>query len=108
MMISLLHVLSPWLVASLSFSCEQKNQKIKIFRQMNKRINKLSIIASVVMLLLFSSATDCQIVFPAHEKSVKDSLTLKEIIKVVITTHPTVKTAEEAISNANNRIAMAR
>ena len=75
---------------------------------MNKRIYRLSIIASVIMLLLLSSATECQVAFPAQEESVKDSLTLKDVINVVITTHPTVKTAGEAINNANTRISMAR
>ena len=75
---------------------------------MNNRIKRLSIIASVAMLLLLNSMTECQIVYPARVKSDNDSLLLKDIIKEVITTYPTIKTAEEAINNANTRIAMAR
>jgi outer membrane protein TolC len=75
---------------------------------MNNRINKLSIIASAVILLLFNSITDGQVVSHSLVNSQNDSLTIKEILQVVITTHPTVKIAEEAINNANNRIAMAR
>ena len=75
---------------------------------MNNPKNKLSIIASVVMLLLFSPVSECQLVFPAQAKPDNDSLVLKDIIKAVITTHPTVKAAEEAIRNADNRISMAR
>ena len=68
----------------------------------------MSIVVSAVLLLLLSSVTDCQAALSAQVESVKDSLTLKDIINVVITTHPTVKSAAEAINNANTRIALAR
>jgi outer membrane protein len=40
--------------------------------------------------------------------AVNDSLSLQEIINLAITTHPTVKVAEEAINNADTRINLAR
>lgn len=75
---------------------------------MNNKIIKRSILASVMMILVFNQITNCQTTYPSQGKTDKDSLTLKDIIKVVVTTHPTVKVAEEAIKNADSRIGLAR
>ena len=75
---------------------------------MNNQNNKKSIIVSVIMLLLINTITDCQVVFTTKMKTDTDSLTLKDIIKIVVTTHPTIKVAEEAINNADARIGLAK
>ena len=75
---------------------------------MNNQNNKKSIIVSVIMLLLINTITDCQVVFSTKMKTDTDSLTLKDIIKIVVTTHPTIKVAEEAINNADARIGLAK
>jgi outer membrane protein TolC len=41
-------------------------------------------------------------------QTVTDSLSLKTIISLIIANHPSVKTAEEAINNANARIGLAK
>jgi outer membrane protein len=74
---------------------------------MNKKTINRPILGAVFLLLL-TRAISGQIV-PAPKMSVStDSLSLKNIIHQVITNHPSVKAAEEAINNANARIGLAR
>jgi len=75
-------------------------------------MNKISIlrfiIVSVALLLLFSMVSKCQVPISLKGKPNTDSLALRDIIKQVIATHPSVKVAEEAINNADSRIGLAR
>jgi outer membrane protein len=75
-------------------------------------MNKINVLRSfaVTVILLFSYSTDaeCQVQISLRGKPNTDSLALRDIIKQVITTHPTVKVAEEAINNADSRIGLAR
>jgi outer membrane protein len=75
---------------------------------MNERMFLRIIIASVILLLSGTTIAECQVLFSLKGKPNTDSLALKEIIKLVITTHPTVKVAEEAINNADSRIGLAK
>ncbi len=49
-----------------------------------------------------------QIAFKSETEQNSDSLKLKDIIEMVVTNHPTVKAAEEAINNANAKIGLAK
>ena len=76
---------------------------------MNIRTIKKSIITAFVMLLFaFESVSGQTVNSPSALTTVTDSLTLKNIIERVVTSHPTVKDAEEAINNANARIGLAK
>lgn len=75
---------------------------------MNKRFFLRFMILSVVMLLSFTALTECQVPISLKGKLNTDSLALKDIIRTVITTHPTVKVAQEAIYNADSRIGLAK
>ncbi len=72
---------------------------------MNKRDYKKSILSVFILLIFFSGITTGQTV---TENQISDSLTLKSVIQKVITTYPTIKIAEEAILNADSRIALAK
>lgn len=86
----------------------QKNQKFKIFWYMNKRVTKRSILPVVILFLSISNIIDSQTSNDTKLKTDSDSLSLKDIIEKVISDYPTVKVAEEAISNADARIGLAR
>jgi outer membrane protein len=76
---------------------------------MNILKNKRSIITAFVMLLFaFASVKGQTVNSPSALTGSTDSLTLKNIIERVVTSHPTVKDAEEAINNANARIGLAK
>lgn len=72
---------------------------------MNKRVFKKSILSVFLFSLFLSSIITGQTV---NENTISDSLTLKNVIRKVITTYPAVKIAEEAILNADSRIALAK
>jgi outer membrane protein len=75
---------------------------------MNNRIITRSVIVSVAMLICFSPAGISQGNRQQNANAGKDSLSLKEIISLIVTTHPTVKSAAEAINNADARIGLAK
>jgi outer membrane protein len=75
---------------------------------MNNKTFSGFIKVALILLLAFSTAAECQVPISLKGKPNTDSLDLKDIIKLVITTHPTVKIAEEAINNADSRIGMAK
>lgn len=75
---------------------------------MNNRIIFKFIIASFILLLSFTTIAECQVPISLKDKPNTDSLALKDIIKLVITTHPAVKGAEEAINNADSKIGLAK
>jgi outer membrane protein len=64
----------------------------------------------IVLLLIFfiSNVIEGQADLFTNSLTVEDSLSLKEIIKRAISTHPSVKVAEEAINSANARINLAK
>ena len=75
---------------------------------MNNIINNRSIIFVPVFFVLTYNISVGQVSFDASLDKNSDSLSLNNIIKQVVTSHPSVKAAEEAISNANARIGLAR
>jgi outer membrane protein len=75
---------------------------------MNNRKNISSILISVIILLTINTIAAGQIAVSAKVKTVTDSLSLNDIIKQVVATHPAVKSAEEAINNASARIGLAK
>jgi outer membrane protein len=75
---------------------------------MNKRFTLRFILLSVILHLSFAGIAQCQVTISLKGKPNTDSLALKDIIKLVITTHPTVRIAEEAINNADSRIGLAK
>jgi outer membrane protein TolC len=74
---------------------------------MNKQISKKSIFLIFALVMIFNctvfgqNATD-------KDKPSGDSLSLKSVIQQVISSYPTVKVAEEAIRNADSKIALAK
>lgn len=75
---------------------------------MNNRINIRSILPAVILLLFINNIIVSQGSFTTKVNTDTDSLSLKNIIEQVITSHPSVKVAEEAIINANARIGLAK
>jgi outer membrane protein TolC len=75
---------------------------------MNNRINSKSIIPAIILLLFINIASYGQFTFATKVKQNTDSLSLKNIIELVIAGHPSVKVAEEAINNSNARIGLAK
>ncbi|MEI6047871.1 MAG: TolC family protein [Bacteroidota bacterium] len=75
---------------------------------MNNRINVRSILSLISLLLFVSNINSGQSVSNQIVNQGTDSLSLKNVIEQVITTHPSVKVAEEAINNANARIGLAK
>jgi outer membrane protein len=65
-------------------------------------------ILSALLSLLFSINAICQDYHGTASVSQSDSLSLKSLIAEVISTHPTVKGAEEALKNADARIGLAK
>ena len=74
---------------------------------MNNRINE-KLVFSVLSLLLFLSSMVSGQSLIENMKPSADSLLLKDVIQKVISTYPSVKVAEEAIRNADSRIALAK
>ncbi|MCX6320794.1 MAG: TolC family protein [Bacteroidia bacterium] len=75
---------------------------------MNNRINIRSILSAIILLLFINNIIVGQSTFTTKVNPDTDSLSLKHIIEQVITSHPSVKVAEEAIINANARIGLAK
>ena len=74
---------------------------------MNNRINKKSILPILILLSFLNGIIYGQINVDMV-KPTADSLSLKSVIKQVISTYPSVKIAEEAIRNADSRIGLAK
>jgi outer membrane protein len=75
---------------------------------MNIKINKLSAVIIISLLIAVSSRATAQVISTGSRTQAGDSLSLGEIIEKVITTYPTVKAAEEAITNAEARVGLAK
>jgi outer membrane protein len=73
---------------------------------MNKRIID-TITHSAIILLFFTGSLNGQ-VSQTKPEPVTDSLSLEKIISLVVSTHPAVKNAEEALNSADARIGLAR
>jgi outer membrane protein TolC len=65
-------------------------------------------VLSVSLIVIFSIYANCQDTPGLASASPFDSLSLKSLITEVISTHPSVKGAEEALKNADARIGLAR
>jgi outer membrane protein len=63
---------------------------------------------STSLIVIFSISANCQNIHDQATTSLSDSLSLKSLIAEVISTHPTIKGAEEALRNADARIGLAR
>jgi outer membrane protein len=74
---------------------------------MNNRFIYKTILPVLVALLTLNNSGTAQTVNNSNN-SVSDSLSLKNIIQQVISTYPTVKIAEEAVRNADSRIALSK
>jgi outer membrane protein len=75
---------------------------------MNNRIITRSIIVSVALLICLCPVGISQGNGQQNAGTGNDSLSLKEIISLIVTTHPTIKSAAEAIYNADARIGLAK
>ena len=75
---------------------------------MNNRTIKGSILTSIFIFLIANNLIYSQNTNYLIVKQESDSLSLKNIIKMVVAGHPSVKVAEEAINNANARIGLAK
>jgi outer membrane protein len=65
-------------------------------------------IISTLLIISFNDHISGQVNLRNDSRSPEDSLSLKEIIELAISNHPSVKIAEEAINNANTRINLAK
>jgi outer membrane protein TolC len=74
---------------------------------MNNIINKKAIFPGMMLIIFFNSIVYCQGVIE-KEKTSTDSLSLRNVIQKVISNYPSVKIAEEAIRNADSKIALAK
>jgi outer membrane protein TolC len=75
---------------------------------MNQSKKNRKFILSSALIVIFSISVNCQENHGAPSASQSDSLSLKSLIAEVISTHPTVKAAEEALRNADARIGLAK
>jgi outer membrane protein len=75
---------------------------------MNNRKNSRSILPVLILSLFVNSIINGQSFTTTKIKPDADSLSLKNIIERVITSHPSVKVAQEAINNADARIGLAK
>jgi outer membrane protein len=74
---------------------------------MNNRINKKSFFTLLALIISLNSILSAK--SPVDKPSPQtDSLSLKSVIQQVISSYPSVKVAEEAIRNADSRIALAK
>ena len=76
-------------------------------------MNRVFQTSARTLLLIISSASISSGVFAQETENqepvtASDSLSLSWIIKEIIATHPTVKSAEEALNNAETRISLAK
>jgi outer membrane protein TolC len=62
----------------------------------------------LLLTIPFTSSICGQVNESGSNDQLSDSLTLKEIIELAITTHPYVRVAEEAVNNADTRINLAK
>ena len=74
---------------------------------MKNPINKKTIFSGIILILFLNSITYGQGAFE-KEKASSDSLSLGSVIQKVISNYPSVKVAEEAIRNADSKIALAK
>ncbi len=74
---------------------------------MNNQISKKSIFLIFALVIIFNSTFFGQNASD-KDKISGDSLSLKSVIQQVISSYPTVKVAEEAIRNADSKIALAK
>jgi outer membrane protein len=74
----------------------------------NNRFTVRSLLITISFLTFVTPIAISQQATLLNGKSGTDSLTLKEIISLIVTTHPTVKSAAEAINNADARIGLAK
>ncbi len=75
---------------------------------MNKRITGILFLLPLGLSFLINTVINGQAIDMVKQKSSTDSLQLKNIIETVIKSYPTVKAAQEAISNADAKISLAR
>jgi len=75
---------------------------------MNQSEEYRQYIVSAAVIVIFSISANCQDYRGPASDPQSDSLSLKSLIAEVISTHPTVKGAEEALNNADARIGLAR
>ena len=75
---------------------------------MNQSKKNRKFILSGAIIVIFSISANCQENHAAASASQSDSLSLKSLIAEVISTHPTIKGAEEALKNADARIGLAK
>jgi outer membrane protein len=74
---------------------------------MDRKISLITKLAAAVVLISYSSVIMGQGNNSSDLKPFSDSLSLKEIIRLAVETHPAVKIAEEAINSAEARIKLA-
>jgi outer membrane protein len=75
---------------------------------MNNQVINRSILSGLFLFIFFSRIIVGQVSTDVKEKTSTDSLSLKSLIKDVISSYPTVKEAEEAINNADTKIGLAK
>ncbi|MCX6255593.1 MAG: TolC family protein [Bacteroidia bacterium] len=75
---------------------------------MNNQIKIRSILPAITFFLFINSIINGQVTFSTKVKPDTDSLSLKSIIGLVVTSFPSVKAAEEVLNNANARIGLAK
>ncbi|MGB8359475.1 MAG: TolC family protein, partial [Bacteroidales bacterium] len=75
---------------------------------MNQSKENRKLILSGALIVIFSISANCQENNGTASVLQSDSLSLKSLIAEVISTHPTVKAAGEALKNADARIGLAR
>lgn len=75
---------------------------------MNKLYKYRSYILSTALIVIFNLSANCQDKQGSAASEKSDSLSLQSVIAEVISTHPTIKGAEEALRNADARIGLAR
>jgi outer membrane protein len=75
---------------------------------MNNRIISGTILVTLIFFLIISPVASGQVSAERKMRTASDSLSLKDIIKKVVDSYPTVKVAQEAINNADARIGLAR
>jgi outer membrane protein len=71
-------------------------------------MNSKTFIKTIIIAILLTTQAAGQVNQNNAGNSPGDSLSLKEIINLAISNHPSVKIAEEAINNANTRISLAK
>jgi outer membrane protein TolC len=75
---------------------------------MNNIIINRIILSTTIILLLAGKNLKSQTQTGSESNMVKDSLRLKDIISLVVKNYPSVKSAEEALNNADARIGLAK